>query len=108
MNVSDTELQAMLKQMDSDNSGTIEFDEFKAVLVEKLGGGGAGSVHKYFSSINTSRTGGLTPAEIRTFVRDVLKENISDIEVDMMVREANTSNSGTVSLEELQKILGVQ
>eukprot|EP00658_Telonema_sp_P-2_P075498 TRINITY_DN6507_c0_g1_i1.p1 TRINITY_DN6507_c0_g1~~TRINITY_DN6507_c0_g1_i1.p1 ORF type:complete len:184 (+),score=63.64 TRINITY_DN6507_c0_g1_i1:191-742(+) len=106
---SEQELDQMIHEVDEDDSGEIEFDEFLRMVVlrmERNMMGDKDAVRMGFDVLDTEKTGSLnseTLEEILTHrgTGGDDKMTITTREVQSMIRAADVDNSGEVEFEEL-------
>lgn len=101
---SDNELQQLMVQMDTDNSGEIDYNEFKKVM-------SASFFRKYskqelqaaFKKFDTDNSGYITAHEL-SHILSRMGRHISQNEVDAMVKSLDASGDGKISFEEFCKL----
>ena len=100
----DRELQQLMSQMDNDNSGEIDFDEFKNVM------GGAffkqysrSELLSAFKKFDTDNNGYITSKELGEIL-DRLGRHVSRRDVEAMIKTMDTNGDGKLSFEEFCKL----
>lgn len=104
-NPTETELNDMINEVDQDQSGTIEFNEFLSLMEKKIGDNDTEEeIKEAFRVFDKDGTGTISVAELR-HVMTTLGEKLKDEEVEEMLREADTHNDGIIRYEEFVKIM---
>ncbi|KAF0889338.1 hypothetical protein E2562_023641 [Oryza meyeriana var. granulata] len=108
------ELTEMIRDVDADGNGTIEFAEFLALMARKasLGGGdgadGEGDadeeLREAFKVFDKDKDGLISAAELR-HVMISLGEKLTDEEVEQMIREADLDGDGQVNFDEFVRMM---
>ncbi|XP_040385423.1 calmodulin-like protein 5 [Oryza brachyantha] len=109
------ELAEMIRDVDADGNGTIEFAEFLALMARKAvrcgGGGGAGGgadadeeLREAFKVFDKDQDGLISAAELR-HVMISLGEKLTDEEVEQMIREADLDGDGQVNFDEFVRMM---
>lgn len=100
----DNEVQQLLSQMDSDNSGEVDFNEFKKVM-------GATFFKKYskqelqtaFKKFDADNNGYITTTELNHILTR-MGRHISRDDVEAMIRSLDSSGDGKISFDEFCKL----
>ena len=100
----DSEVQKLLQQMDSDNSGEVDFNEFKNVM-------GASFFKKHtkqelegaFRKFDADGNGFITSDELH-HILSRMGRHLSRNEIDAMVKSLDASGDGRISFEEFSKL----
>ncbi|XP_052139061.1 calmodulin-like protein 5 [Oryza glaberrima] len=111
------ELAEMIRDVDVDGNGTIEFAEFLALMARKAsrggenGGGGDDSgdaadeeLREAFKVFDKDQDGLISAAELR-HVMISLGEKLTDEEVEQMIREADLDGDGQVNFDEFVRMM---
>ncbi|KAL3859877.1 hypothetical protein ACJMK2_010065 [Sinanodonta woodiana] len=98
------ELQAMIRTVDIDKSGTIDFNEFMKIFQRKLSVDPEMELHEVFCFFDKDKDGGISPDELYE-VLNKLGEVITKDEVEAMIKEADINRDGKVDYEEFKAIL---
>ncbi|XP_047503288.1 calmodulin-A-like isoform X4 [Pieris napi] len=102
---SETELRDMVKEVDQDGNGTIEFNEFLQMMSKKMrGGDGEDELREAFRVFDKNNDGLISSVELRHVMTN-LGERLSEEEVDDMIREADLDGDGMVNYDEFVTIL---
>ncbi|KAF9992545.1 hypothetical protein BGZ80_010803 [Entomortierella chlamydospora] len=88
-NLTEAELQEMIGQIDVDGNGIIDFSEFLTMMSQKMGGTDTEEeIREAFKSFDKDGNGYISPDELRQ-VMTSLGEQLTDIEIEEMIREAD-------------------
>ena len=94
------ELNDMMREVDMDGNGTIDFQEFLSLIARKMqDGDGDEELKEAFEVLDKDRNGFISPVELRTVMIN-LGEKMTDEEVEEMIREADTDGDGQVNYDE--------
>ncbi|EED17074.1 troponin C, putative [Talaromyces stipitatus ATCC 10500] len=98
-NPTESELQDIVNELDVDHTGTIDFDEFLTMMVHK---GKAtdeeAELRAAFDVFDQDGSGTISADEMRRVMKSI-GENLTDAEIDEMIREADTDGNGTIDCE---------
>jgi len=104
-NPTEDELQVMLNEVDSDGNGTIDFNEFLSMMAKKLKETDSDDeIREAFFVFDKDGDGYISSSELRQ-VMLTLGEQLTDAEVDEMIREADTDGDGRVCYEEFVRMM---
>uniref|UniRef100_A0A0D9Y176 EF-hand domain-containing protein n=1 Tax=Leersia perrieri TaxID=77586 RepID=A0A0D9Y176_9ORYZ len=110
------ELAEMIRDVDADGNGTIEFAEFLALMARKKKASSSSSSHveeeddadeelrEAFKVFDKDQDGLISAAELR-HVMISLGEKLSDEEVEQMIREADLDGDGQVNFDEFVRMM---
>ncbi|NJM70263.1 MAG: ERV1/ALR-related protein [Scytonema sp. RU_4_4] len=98
---SDTELRDMIKEVDVDLSGSIDFEEFKALMVSKQGDRNS-RLKLAFSVFDENGSGEITADEMRTVM---IQFGLTDEELDEMVKEVDHDGDASIDFEEFCQLM---
>ncbi|MBW4632277.1 MAG: EF-hand domain-containing protein [Iphinoe sp. HA4291-MV1] len=98
---SDTELRDMIKEVDVDLSGSIDFEEFKALMVSKQGDRNS-RLKLAFSVFDENSSGEITADEMRTVMS---KFGLTDEELDEMVKEVDHDGDASIDFKEFCQLM---
>ncbi|KAJ3697503.1 hypothetical protein LUZ61_001208 [Rhynchospora tenuis] len=104
-NPSDEDVQEMIREVDADGNGTVDFPEFLALMEKKLKETDSeDELREAFKVFDKDNNGFISASELRTVLMN-LGENISDAEVDEMIKEADANGDGQVDYAEFVKMM---
>ncbi|XP_004712675.1 calmodulin-like protein 3 [Echinops telfairi] len=99
-NPTEAELQGMVREIDADGNGTVDFPEFLSMMAKKMKDTDSEEeIREAFRVFDKDGNGFVSAAELR-HVMTRLGEKLSDEEVDEMIRAADTDGDGQVNYEE--------
>lgn len=99
------DLKALLKQYDKDDSSSIEFDEFKQIMIEKMAERDpADEMSKAFTLFDDDQTGKITLRNLRRVARE-LGEEVDDEELFAMIKEFDLDGDDQISPAEFALII---
>ncbi|RMZ76938.1 hypothetical protein DV737_g4613, partial [Chaetothyriales sp. CBS 132003] len=104
-NPSETELRDMINEVDVDQSGAIDFDEFLKMMSTTLKPIDVDQETKAaFAVFDKDGSGTISAEELRQVMKS-LGEDLTDAEIDEMIREADKDQDGTIDYEEFVQLL---
>lgn len=89
-------VEAFLKSVDTDNSGTIDFGEFLNVIATRMK---LEPIRKMFQSMDKDGDGYLTLAELRAGLHE-LNENVTEADVAKFIDDTDSNGDGRVDYNE--------
>ncbi|CAN6303766.1 unnamed protein product [Urochloa humidicola] len=102
-NFNESQLKAMIKAVDADGTGTIDFHKFLNLMAHKLKNTDLEEkLREAFDVIDKDQDGYISATELRQVMTN-LGEKVTDQEVEEMMREADTDGDGRVSFEEFKR-----
>ena len=105
INLNKNELKIMMKKVDKDGNGDIDFDEFKDLMTEKMNERNPEEeLRKSFRLYDSDDTGKITFKNLRETANE-LGEDLTDDEIWSMIREADTDGDGQISLDDFIKMM---
>ncbi|KAL5204698.1 hypothetical protein ABZP36_009569 [Zizania latifolia] len=106
MSPSQQDLQDMIVAVDEDGNGTIEFHEFLAIMKKNLSNNDDDEeeLKKAFRVFDKDDNGFISHNELR-MVMASLGEEMTEDEIDEMMRTADTNNDGQVDYEEFKRVM---
>uniref|UniRef100_A0A1I8HKY0 Calmodulin n=1 Tax=Macrostomum lignano TaxID=282301 RepID=A0A1I8HKY0_9PLAT len=91
------EAEALIREFDKNSNGTLEFQEFVTMMnafVEKGGHRPQSEKQRIFDLLDQNQDGVISKSELKFVMNEILKEGMSDPELDEMMREADTDHDG--------------
>ncbi|KAK5078157.1 Mitochondrial group I intron splicing factor ccm1 [Lithohypha guttulata] len=99
------ELQDMVNEVDIDHSGSIEFTEFMTMMATTIQPKDfAEETKAAFRVFDKDGSGTISAKELRAVMKS-LGEDLTDDEIDEMIKEADKDNSGSIDYEEFAQLL---
>ena len=93
-NVNQEEVQEVLKAMDEDGNGTIDFREFLLYMLQKINTQSlTEDIIQIFSIFDRDSTGYITPIQLRLITQDHLPRNV----VDQFIEIADVQGQGQIN-----------
>ncbi|KAG1347705.1 neo-calmodulin [Cocos nucifera] len=104
-NPTEDELHEMIKEIDADGNGTIEFGEFLSLMARKMKETDAEEeLKEAFKVFDKDQNGYISASELK-HVMISLGEKLTDEEVDQMIKEADLDGDGQVNYEEFVRMM---
>lgn len=104
-NPTQAELQDMMNEVDIDANGIIDFDEFMSLMSKKLKDGDTDEeLREAFQFFDKDKNGVIDAKELR-IVMNNLGENLTDDEIEEMIKEADINGDGQIDFEEFCRIM---
>ncbi|HIK12170.1 MAG TPA: EF-hand domain-containing protein [Oscillatoriaceae cyanobacterium M33_DOE_052] len=103
-NPSDIELREMIKEVDVDASGTIDFEEFKALMVAQRGDR-ISRLKLAFSVFDEDGSGHITADEMKEVMGQF---GLTEAELEEMLKEVDFDGDGSIDFEEFCKLVPEQ
>ncbi|KAL3874516.1 hypothetical protein ACJMK2_037522 [Sinanodonta woodiana] len=92
----EAEIREMIKEVDEDGSGSIEFPEFLQLMASRMSEQDSEEeIAKAFQEFDSQGRGYITTEELREIMTN-LGEKLSHAEVNEMIREADPQNTGRI------------
>ena len=101
----EAELQEIISEIDSDGNGSIDFPEFLSLMARKMKDNNnvKGDIHEIFKVFDKEGNGFISVAELSHMMTNLLGENLTEVEVEEMIIEADVDGDGQVSYEDFKK-----
>ena len=104
-NPSEEELKQMIREVDLDGNGTIDFKEFLCLMVKKMKGTDTEEeLIEAFKVFDRDGNDYITAHELR-YIMSSLGEDIKPQEIDDMIKEADTDNDGQINYTEFVNMM---
>ncbi|EEA21352.1 calmodulin, putative [Talaromyces marneffei ATCC 18224] len=104
-NPTESELQDIVNELDVDRTGTIDFDEFLTMMVHK---GKAtdeeAELRAAFEVFDQDGSGTISADEMRRVMKSI-GEDLTDAEIEEMIKEADTDGDGTIDYQEFVHLM---
>ncbi|CAM6005980.1 unnamed protein product [Sphagnum balticum] len=95
----------LIADLDSDGSGSVDFGEWLTLLTKRVNDRDTrANINKIFALFDDERTGYISSKNLRR-VADELGENITEAEIEELIRRADIDGDGIVSEEEFYTIV---
>lgn len=108
LNPTEAEILNFIKEVDLDDSGSINFDEFAVLMVDKMKDiDSEEDIIAAFKVFDMENKGYITQHELRHVMTN-LGEKLTDQEVSDMMREADADGDGKINYEDFVKIMMTQ
>ncbi|KAG8530281.1 uncharacterized protein KY384_004783 [Bacidia gigantensis] len=102
---SDTELEDLMNEIDTDRSGTISFEEFTTIMAHKLSPVDAETeLRAAFDVFDKDGNGTISTEELRQLMKSI-GEDLNDTEIEEMVREADRDGNGEIDYQEFAALM---
>eukprot|EP00906_Rhabdomonas_costata_P016358 RCo023460 len=105
-NPTESEIQTMIREVDADNNGSIEFPEFITLMSRKMHDteDTEEEIKAAFDFFDEDHDQCVSAAELRRVMNN-LGEKISEEEAEEMIREADVDNDGKVGWQDFLRMM---
>jgi len=104
-NPSETELQDIISEVDTDRDGTISFSEFISMMTRKTSNTDIeAEIRAAFDVFDSDKCGYIKAEELRG-VMSSIGEKLTDSEIEEMISLVDTDGDGKISFEEFVSII---
>ena len=104
-NPSEEELKQMIREVDLNGDGTIDFKEFLCLMLKKMDDSDIDDeLETAFKAFDLDKDGYITPHELRNGMLN-LGEEYSPEEAEEMIKEGDLDNDGRIDYDEFMKII---
>ncbi|RAO69366.1 uncharacterized protein BHQ10_005378 [Talaromyces amestolkiae] len=104
-NPTESELQDIVNELDVDHTGTIDFDEFLTMMIHK---GKAtdeeAELRAAFEVFDRDGSGTISADGMRHVMKSI-GEELTDAEIEEMIREADTDGNGSIDYQEFVHLM---
>jgi len=101
----ETDLRGMVKEVDKDGNGSIEFDEFLLMMARKLRAvDGEEEMHQAFKVFDKNGDGFITFDELKRVMCSI-GERLTDEEIEDMIKEADLNGDKKIDYKEFITII---
>lgn len=108
LNPTEAEILNFIKEVDTDNSGTISLKEFSVLMAGKLKNiDTEEDIIEAFKVFDVANKGYITVHEMRHVMTN-LGEKLTEQEIDDMMREADSDGDGIINYQDFVKIMTTQ
>ncbi|CAI9729746.1 squidulin-like [Octopus vulgaris] len=106
---SEQDLEEMIREVDTDGNGTIEYPEFVEMMARQMGPPDAErEMKEAFKVFDKDGNGLITATELRQVMLSFSEEKLTEGELEDMMKEADMDGDGMVSYEEFVKMIKKQ
>lgn len=99
------EVKDMIKEVDTDGNGEIDFQEFLDLMARKIDGRSfEDELKEVFMTLDDDGSGYITDDEIR-MIMDALGEKVSDQDIQEMIKFADSDGDDQVTLEDFMRVM---
>ena len=102
-NYSEEELENLIKEIDEDGNGKIEYEEFLGALVNKSVGD-ENIIKQAFAILDRTDSGYITPNDLRHAML-CLGENYTIEEISEMISLVDSDQDGVINFQEFNKLI---
>ena len=104
-NPSEEELKQLIREVDLNGDGTIDFKEFLCLMVKKMDDSDIDQeLQDAFKFFDGDKDGYITSLELRNAMNN-LGDNLSPEEVEEMIKEADLDNDQKIDYDEFMKVI---
>lgn len=104
-NLKPEQLQECIEAVDGDGSGTVDFDEFLALMAKKTKEAeDEMELREAFRVFDTKNLGVIDVSDLKLIFK-TLDPDMPDEEIDQIISEVDEDGSGTVDFEEFMKLM---
>lgn len=104
-NPTEAELKQMIAEVDADGNGQIDFAEFVTLMARKMNNADKDAeIKEAFNVFDKDGSGKISSDELRHIMKS-LGEDLTDEEIQQMIREADTNGDGEIDYEEFVRML---
>ncbi|KAF2137464.1 uncharacterized protein K452DRAFT_312287 [Aplosporella prunicola CBS 121167] len=102
-NPTESELQDMVNELDLDSTGTVDFEEFLKMMKTKSKQMDSDEeLREAFAAFDKDGSGTINAEEVRHVMKGI-GENLTDGEIDEIIKQADTNGDGLIDYNEFVK-----
>jgi len=103
--LSEDDLKEMIKEVDSDYNGTIEFDEFVTLMISKMKDNDSEEeIYEAFKIFDKKGNGKVSKSDIKS-VMNTLHEPITNPELDELIEKWDSDRDGFLNFQEFKNMM---
>ncbi|KAI8612208.1 calmodulin [Chytriomyces sp. MP71] len=104
-NISQKELQELIKEVDASKKGSVDFGEFLTMMARKLkDGDNAGDIKEAFRMFDPDGKGYIVAKDLRHVLTN-MGEKLKPEEVDEMIRDAGADANGNIQFDDFMRVM---
>eukprot|EP00794_Sanderia_malayensis_P020358 gene20358-22366_t len=104
-NPTEKEITTMIKEVDVDGNGEIDFAEFIQMMDKQMRGRNINEeLYEAFQVFDCNRNGRISPFELKTTMRN-LGQELTEEQLLLMMREADCNGDGVIDFEEFKTLV---
>ena len=104
-NPREEELKQLIREVDLNGDGTIDFKEFLCLMIKKMDDTDIDKeLHETFNHFDMDRDGYITAHELRNGMSNIGEEYTPE-EAEEMIKEGDLDNDGKIDYDEFMKII---
>lgn len=101
----ESELNDLIREIDSNTDGSIDFPEFLTMMARKMRDSDSqAEIFEAFRVFDKDGDGKIDKGELKHVLTSI-GEKLTEEEVDEMLREADTNNDGVIDIKEFSNLL---
>jgi len=102
----ESDLKSMIKEVDADGSGTLDFAEFLTMMVRKVRGVDVqDEINAAFKSFDQDGSGTISSVELETILQNIDNSMFSKEDIQSMMHEADKDGDGQIDYKEFANML---
>ncbi|KAK8806100.1 calmodulin [Blastocystis sp. subtype 4] len=104
-NPTEDDIEEMLLNVDRDKDGQISYDEFMKIISQQIKASeDVDEMEEAFAVFDVDKDGYITKSELRQ-VMNRLGENLTDKQLDAMIKEADKDGDGKINAKEFKALM---
>ncbi|KAH3742641.1 Calmodulin protein 11 [Pelomyxa schiedti] len=103
----DYDIEGMISEVDTDNNGTVEFEEFKAMMAkaEQTEEQKENDLRKAFNVFDLDQDGFITKEELKAGMVRLGETDIKDDQIRAMIKDADINGDGKIDFAEFCRMM---